>query len=89
MSAAMALLARLEAAGVVIELSPDGAGLDMRAETAPAPEVLAEARRLKPEIVRLLAARAANDGRHSPRFDMSEGEKAPPFSARRARRGGR
>ncbi len=75
----MALLARLEAAGVAMELSPDGVGLDLQAATAPAADLLAEMRRLKPEIMALLLAeRAANDARPSQRFDMSEGGKCPP-----------
>ena len=78
MSAAVALLARLEAAGVVVGLSPDGAGLSLQAATAPAPDLLAEMRRLKPEIVRLLAGRSANDALPCPQFDDSEGGKDPP-----------
>ena len=68
----MALMARLEAAGVAVELSPDGAGLALQAPAAPPPDLLAEMRRLKPEIIRLLAERAANGTLLSPLFEDSE-----------------
>lgn len=78
MSAAVRLLARLDAAGEAVELSPDGAGLALQAAMAPPPALLAEIRAAKPELVALLRDRAANDALPTPRFDNSEGGKCPP-----------
>ncbi len=60
MSAAARLMSRLEAAGVVVELSPDGKNLAWRAPAPPPPSLLAEVRDLKPAIIDLLARRGAD-----------------------------
>ncbi|WP_287787808.1 hypothetical protein [Acidiphilium sp.] len=60
MNAAARLMSRLEAAGVAVELSPDGENLAWRAPAPPPPSLLAEVRDLKPAILDLLARRGAD-----------------------------
>lgn len=73
---APALLAALADLG--IETRAEGDALALKPASRVPPDLLAEARRLKPEIMALLLAeRAANDALPSPRIDDSEGGKCP------------
>ena len=59
MSAASRLRERLAEAGVALALGGDG-NLEWQATADPPPDLLAEARRLKPELLAMLRAEAAN-----------------------------
>lgn len=54
MTAALDLLARLEAAGVKLSLSESGEGLRVYGEGRPQPEVMAEVRAQKPALLAYL-----------------------------------
>jgi|UniRef100_A0A8J4M6N3 hypothetical protein len=60
MSGAAKLRERLEAAGITLAIGEQN-NLEWQSEADPPPELLAEARRLKPELLALLRAEAAND----------------------------
>ena len=60
MSAASRLRERLAEAGVALALGGDG-NLQWQATADPPPDLLAEARRLKPELLELLRSETANE----------------------------
>jgi hypothetical protein len=65
------LLGRLDAAGVTLAL--DGTGnLRLKAAAPPPADLLAEARRLKPELLALLSAEAANGNAAGPLLPLPE-----------------